>query len=147
MATILVVDDMAVFRDPLAAMLTLAGHSALVAANGQEALGVMESKHVDLVLLDLAMPVMDGITFLECLRAHPQKSRTPVIMLTAITERSRITEAATRGVQDCLLKSQFSSKELLARVQKQLEKVKPPEISGRKANARSQSRMSAPQGR
>jgi two-component system chemotaxis response regulator CheY len=121
MATILVVDDMAIFRDPLAAMLKLAGHSALVAVNGQDALGVLESKHVDLVLLDLAMPVMDGITFLERLRTHPLKARTPVILLTAITDRSRIVEVANRGVQECLLKSQFSGKELLTRVHRQLE--------------------------
>src|SRR4051794_1382541 len=112
MATILVVDDMAIFRDPLAAMLKLAGHATLIASNGQEALGIIEGNPVDLVLLDLAMPVMDGITFLERLRANPQKSRTPVILLTAITDRGRLVEAASRGIQDCLLKSQFSSKEL-----------------------------------
>jgi HD-like signal output (HDOD) protein/CheY-like chemotaxis protein len=126
MATILVVDDMPIVRDPLAAMLKLAGHSALIAANGQEALGILESKPVDLVLLDLAMPVMDGITFLERLRAHPQTARTPVILLTAITDKGRIVEAARRGVQDCLLKSQFSNKELLARVQRQLATAPAP---------------------
>jgi HD-like signal output (HDOD) protein/CheY-like chemotaxis protein len=132
MATILVVDDMAIVRDPLAAILKLAGHSALIAANGQEALGILESKQVDLVLLDLAMPVMDGITFLERLRAHPQKARTPVILLTAITDKGRIVEAARRGVQDCLLKSQFSSKELLVRVQRQLATTPPSDPSATK---------------
>lgn len=125
MATILVVDDMAIFRDPMAAMLKLAGHSTLVAVNGQEALAIIESTHVDLVLLDLAMPVMDGITFLDRLRAHPQRARTPVILLTAITDRGRIVEAVKRGVRECLLKSQFSSKELLNRVQKLLEASRP----------------------
>ena len=129
MATILVVDDMAIFRDPLAAMLKLAGHSTLIAVNGQEALRVIESNDVNLVLLDLAMPVMDGITFLKRLRAHPQKARTPVILLTAITDRNRIVEVANYGVQDCLLKSQFSSKELLTRVDRQLAAAQSPDIS------------------
>lgn len=120
MATILVVDDMAIIRDPVAAMLKVAGHTALKAGNGQEALGIIDGSQVDLVLLDLAMPVMDGITFLERLRAHPEKAQTPVILLTAITDRGRIMGASNHGVQDVLLKSQFSIKELLARVQKQL---------------------------
>lgn len=132
MATILVVDDMAIFRDPLAAMLKLAGHSTLVAVNGEDALRILERENVDLVLLDLAMPAMDGITFLKRLRAHPQKARTPVILLTAITDRARILEVASCGVQDCLLKSQFSSKELLVRVQKQLDAARGPGVAATK---------------
>jgi HD-like signal output (HDOD) protein/CheY-like chemotaxis protein len=110
-------------------MLKLAGHSTLIAGNGLEALRVIETKHVDLVLLDLAMPVMDGIAFLDRLRAHPQRARTPVILLTAVTDRGRIVEAASRGVRECLLKSQFSSKELLTRVQRLLEGAQKPESS------------------
>jgi HD-like signal output (HDOD) protein/CheY-like chemotaxis protein len=132
MPTILVVDDMAIFRDPLAAMLKLAGHSAIIAVNGQEALDIVESTQVDLVLLDLAMPIMDGITFLDRLRANPQRAGIPVILLTAVTDRARIVEAANRGVRECLLKSQFSTKELLARVQRQLETARLPDISATK---------------
>lgn len=132
MANILVVDDMPIVRDPIAAILKLAGHSALIASNGQEALGTIERTQVDLVLLDLAMPVMDGITFLERLRAHPKKARTPVILLTAITDKGQILEAARRSVQDCLLKSQFSNRELLSRVQRQLATGSASETGARK---------------
>ena len=76
MATILVVDDTAIIRDPLAAILKLAGHATLIAGNGQEALGIIEGNQVDLVLLDLAMPVMDGLNFLDRLRAHPHTEAT-----------------------------------------------------------------------
>lgn len=141
MATILVVDDMAVFRDPMAAMLKLAGHSTLTAANGEEALDILGRERVDLVLLDLAMPVMDGITFLERRRTRPQAARIPIILLTAVTDRGRIVEAVKHGVRECLLKSQFSSKDLLGRVQRLLETAPPPE-----ANAPKQSSAAAAAG-
>lgn len=147
MATILVVDDMAIFRDPLAAMLTLAGHETLIAVNGQEAVSIIETRRVDLVLLDLAMPVMDGITFLDRLRAGPRTAKIPVIMLTAVTDRGRIVEAANRGVREYLLKSQFSRKELLARVDKLLAETPihgVSETQGQPVKATAESADSAP---
>lgn len=67
----------------------------------------------DLVLLDVAMPVMDGLTCLERLRANPTTAHIPVIMLTAMSEREQVVKAARLGIQGYLLKSQFSTAELL----------------------------------
>ena len=70
MSNVLVVDDMAIFREPIAASLRLAGFETVCAANGQEALSAMDMRRPDVILLDLAMPVMDGISFLQSLRAR-----------------------------------------------------------------------------
>ena len=118
MATILVVDDMPIFRDPIAASLRLAGHKTHCAANGQEALDAVRRYRPDLVLLDVAMPVMDGITCLRALRADPEVGKTPVILLTAVSDKKYVIEAGRLGIQDYLLKSNFSLKELLARISK-----------------------------
>src|SRR5688572_24595203 len=82
MQTILVVDDMAIFREPLAACLKHEGYATVCAANGKEALTAVVRKRPDLILLDLAMPVMDGLTFLRHLRGNPATSALPVILLT-----------------------------------------------------------------
>ena len=71
MSSILVVDDMAVFREPIAASLRLAGHQTQCAADGEEALRMVRQRRPDLILLDVSMPKMDGITFLKRLRAEP----------------------------------------------------------------------------
>jgi HD-like signal output (HDOD) protein/CheY-like chemotaxis protein len=120
MATIMVVEDVAIFREPIAATLQLAGYTPVCATNGQEALAKLKTEAADLILLDLAMPQMDGITFLRYLRADRKLAKTPVILLTAVTDRDRIVEAGKLGVQECMLKSRFSTKELIARIEKQL---------------------------
>jgi CheY-like chemotaxis protein/HD-like signal output (HDOD) protein len=124
-STILVVDDMAIFRDPIAASLRLAGYLTLVAADGEEALEVARAKRPDLVLLDIAMPRMDGLTFLRHLRADPNLKATRVILLTAISEKQYVLKAAALGVGEYLLKSRFRLKDLLDRIAKQLNAPRP----------------------
>src|SRR5204863_5576048 len=120
MSLILVVDDMPAVREPIAASLRLAGHSTATAANGAQALAAVHVAKPDLILLDVAMPVMDGIAFLAALRAHPGTADIPVILLTADGDRARVLEAAELGARHYLLKSQFSLPELLKRVREQV---------------------------
>ena len=118
MKTILVVDDMAVFREPIAASLRLAGYQTLCAADGQEALVITREQRPDLILLDVAMKNMDGLTFLNRLRADSEFGKTPVILLSAISEKNQIMAAASFGVRDYLLKSRFRLADLLERVKR-----------------------------
>ncbi|MDB5303511.1 MAG: response regulator transcription factor [Phycisphaerales bacterium] len=120
MSKILVIDDMAIFRDPIAASLRMAGYETCCAADGREGLSMLKSQRPDLVLLDVAMPVMDGLTFLKSMRRESQVATTPVIILTAMADKKCVMEAAGLGVRDYLLKSRFSLKELLERVGKRL---------------------------
>jgi CheY-like chemotaxis protein len=64
----------------------------------------------------MSLPVMDGLAVLERLRADPATARTPVILLTAMSDRDLLARAAELGITDCLLKSRFTIKDLLARV-------------------------------
>jgi CheY-like chemotaxis protein/HD-like signal output (HDOD) protein len=120
MKTILVVDDMAVFREPIAFCLRGQGYTAVCAGNGVEALGLLMTKPVDLILLDIGMPVMDGLTFLKAMSSDPNLPKPPVILLTAVAEKDYVIQAAKFGVRDYLLKSRFSLKDLLARVGERL---------------------------
>lgn len=120
MSTILVVDDMAVFREPIAAALRAKGYETICASDGREALGIVKTGKPDLVLLDLAMPVMDGLEFLKAVNADATIPLPPVILLTAVAEKSYVLLAAQLGVNDYLLKSEFSLEELAVRVQRRL---------------------------
>jgi CheY-like chemotaxis protein len=79
---ILVVDDDEDARRLLLAHLSEEGFDTLTAVNGREALQVLESAPVDLIILDLLMPVMDGETFLDALRRDPRFAQVPVVIVT-----------------------------------------------------------------
>jgi CheY-like chemotaxis protein len=118
-SSILVVDDVAIFRDPLAASLRLAGYETTCAGNGQEALAAVRAKRPDLILLDLAMPVMDGLSFLRALRAGDGGAgggQIPVLVLSAGADQHQAFEAGALGAGGFLLKSQVSLDEMIRRV-------------------------------
>jgi DNA-binding response OmpR family regulator len=112
----MVVDDMAVVREPIAATLRGAGYKTICVADGKLALAVMQTTIPDLLLLDLSMPGLDGMAVLRAMRARPETANTPVIMLTASSQKGHVVEAASLGVKDYLLKSGFALSDLLARV-------------------------------
>ena len=120
MSLILVVDDMTILREPIAASLRSAGHETICAQDGQEALDLTRLRHPHLILLDVAMPKMDGIAFLRHLRRDISTNGTKVILLTAISERKYILAAAPFGIKDYILKSKFRLTDLLERINRAL---------------------------
>ena len=118
MNTILVCDDE---RDIVAALkiyLEADGYRVLTASNGREALETVHNETVQLVLLDIMMPGMDGITAMSQLRAF---SNVPVILLTAKSEDSDKILGLNVGADDYITKP-FNPVEVLARVRSQLRR-------------------------
>ncbi|MFI5381555.1 MAG: HDOD domain-containing protein [Tepidisphaerales bacterium] len=129
MKTILVVDDMAVFREPIAVALRARGYDVVCAADGEDALLLMGKQVPDLVLLDIGMPRLDGLALMQRMKADPRWAAIPVIFLTALTTKQYVVQAAKLGVQDYLLKSQFSLRELYERVARRLADDDPAEAA------------------
>ncbi len=119
MATILVVDDNAVIRRLTSVMLRRAGHTPVAAEGAAEALHVLAETPVELALLDLAMPGVDGLTLLKQLRADPRYHDLPIIMLTASAQDQDRLDARAAGANDFLNKP-ASSAELLETVNRWL---------------------------
>ena len=82
-ARILIVDDFDDARDLYAEYMRLRGFEVSSAADGEAALHLALPASIDLIILDLALPRMDGIAVLRELRRHPQTTRTPIIILSA----------------------------------------------------------------
>ena len=103
-ATILVVDDDELNRRFVSAMLRDPVYEILLAENGAQALEIIGNRHIDIVLLDINMPVMDGIETLQRIRKTYSLLELPVIMFTAEEEAQRITQVFKLGANDYLAK-------------------------------------------
>ncbi len=103
-ATLLLVDDDAMNRDALSRRLERSGYHVIVAENGAQALDIVSTQGVDLVLLDVMMPVMSGIETLRHLRARRSIAELPVIMVTANDASRDMVEALELGANDYVTK-------------------------------------------
>ena len=113
---ILVVDDEDDVINLVSFNLRAAGMEVLVARTGVEAVELARREHPDLVILDLMLPELDGISVCELIRKQPESADTPVIMLTAwATDRARLV-GLQAGANDYVTKP-FSPRELVRRVQ------------------------------
>jgi len=110
---ILIADDDRAIRESLDRALTLEGYETVAVADGAAALEELRQRPVDLIVLDLMMPNIDGITVCRVLRT--EKDATPILMLTARTETSDRVEGLDAGADDYLAKP-FALDELLARI-------------------------------
>lgn len=81
---VLVIDDEPDLRELYSVTLREAGHEVLTASNGAEGLGILQRERLDIVLVDLMMPVMDGYEFLQHLRRMPEHRGTPAVVVSAV---------------------------------------------------------------
>lgn len=85
------------------------------ASNGEEGLAAAAREKPDVIILDITMPVMDGVTMLTKLREDPELKNIPVIMLTAESSRENIAQIAQLGVRDYLVKP-FKDEQLIEKI-------------------------------
>lgn len=117
--TILIVDDEALIRNVIKEYLLNEGYKVLEAKDGFDALRVISDNKVDLIVLDIMMPKMDGFT---CLSEIRKTKNIPVIMLSARKEEIDKLNSFDLGVDDYVTKP-FSPKELVARVKAHLKRT------------------------
>ena len=111
---ILCVDDEDFNLDLLEALLRPHGYETLTALNGREALAVLAAKPVDLVLLDINMPVMNGHELCKKIKSDPQLSHIPVIMITSLDSKENKMKGMEAGAEEFLSKP-FDQAEMLLR--------------------------------
>jgi len=123
---ILVVDDNPMNLRLLVEMLKNEGYSVWPAPNGKRALAVLEKHSMDLILLDIRMPDMDGYAVCEQIKSNNQTQDIPVIFISALNETFDKLKAFSSGGVDYITKP-FEEKEVLARIQTQLSLVEQQE--------------------
>jgi adenylate cyclase len=118
-ATVLVVDDDEGNRDVLGRVLQMKGYAVVLAASGPQALELVDSNPVDLVLLDIMMPDVSGLDVLKALRASHPRDALPVIMATAKDQPKDMVDALEMGANDYVTKP-LDFAVVMARIEGQL---------------------------
>jgi two-component system, chemotaxis family, chemotaxis protein CheY len=115
--TFLIVDDSASMRQLIAFTIKDAGYDVLLAENGRDALEKMSKTNVDMVITDLNMPEMDGITFIRELRTKADYKFIPIVMLTTESQEAKKQEGRAAGASGWIVKP-FSPTQLMDVVKK-----------------------------
>lgn len=129
MARVLVVDDDADGSEAVCRYLRKGGHDATCVPNGREALAKLATISPEVVVLDVMMPEMGGMEFLEVLRNYYRGQFIPVILLTALADGNHICRATHLGVKRIFLKSNYDLADLLACVNELSTPVGATELS------------------
>jgi CheY-like chemotaxis protein len=118
---ILVVEDETPLRTAISDILSFEGFTVFQAKNGQEGLDLALQHHPDLILLDLMMPIMDGLTMLEKLRTDQEYGkRAAVILLTNINDPEKVARATDAGSYDFLVKSDWNIEDVVRKIKTRL---------------------------
>jgi two-component system, chemotaxis family, chemotaxis protein CheY len=115
--TIMIVDDSASMRQVVGIALKGAGYAVLEGRDGQDALAKLTGQKVHLIISDVNMPNMDGISFVKALKLLPAYKFTPIIMLTTESDESKKNEGRAAGAKAWVVKP-FKPEQLLGAVQK-----------------------------
>lgn len=118
---VLIVEDEAPLRNAVSDILTFEGFTVFQAKNGQEGLDIALKEHPDLTLLDLMMPIMDGLTMLEKLRQDQEwGAQAAVILLTNINDPEKVAQATEAGSYDFLVKSDWNIEDVVKKIKGRL---------------------------
>lgn len=119
---ILIVDDDSNIRELFVDTLSPHGFKCLTARDGLEGLNLSLTENPDIILLDLRMPEMDGLTMLRELRKTESGKNIPVIILSTVNDEKSVSEALQLGVSEFLEKSNWNATELMERIRNKIAK-------------------------
>jgi two-component system alkaline phosphatase synthesis response regulator PhoP len=117
---ILIVEDEQQLLDVLRDEFTQAGFEVFKAKDGEEGYAKALEARPDIILIDILMPKMDGLTMFKKLRLHEEFKKTPGIILTNVNNSETISKALESGAYDFLVKSDWEPKSLVLRVKEKL---------------------------
>lgn len=121
MKKILIIEDEKSLISALSDKFKKVGYEVLEAADGQLGLDMAIKEHPDLILLDIVMPVMDGMKVLENLRKDDWGKKARIILLTNLSDAEKEAECRNQGAHDYLIKSDWKIDDIVKKVDKELK--------------------------
>lgn len=120
---ILIVDDEPSIIVPVQFLMEQNGYDVMVAFSGEEAMEIIAEKKVDLILLDIMLPVIDGFEVCQRVRENPQWNKIKIILLTALGSDANVEKGLALGA-DAYITKPFSNIEIVDKVKELLEESK-----------------------
>jgi len=117
---ILIVEDEPKLLKAISEKLEREGFEVLRAVNGQEGVNIALDQHPDMILLDIIMPIMDGITALNNIRDDAWGKDVPIMMLTNLSGGVEVSKCIQRGVHDYLVKSDWKLSDVVKEINKRI---------------------------
>ena len=114
---ILIVEDDNFVAEVYLAKLTEMGYAAILAQNGEEGIAELKKDKIDMILLDILMPIMNGMEMLEEIKKKEEWKSIPVILLTNVGEKESIQKVRELGVENYLIKSHFTPAEVIEKIE------------------------------
>jgi len=114
---ILIVEDDNFVAEVYFAKLTEMGYVAILAQNGEEGIAALKKDKIDMILLDILMPIMSGMEMLEEIKKNKEWEKIPVILLTNVGEKESIQKVRELGVKNYLIKSHFTPAEVVEKIE------------------------------
>lgn len=118
--TILVIEDEQLLINALTKRLTDAGYKISVARDGEEGLQKALTEKPDLLLVDIVLPKMDGITMLSKIRQDPWGKSVKAIILSNLSDEAKVADALSQGVRDYLVKTDWKLEDIVKKVKEKL---------------------------
>lgn len=113
MAKVLIIEDDPLIQRMYQKIFTFENYEVQVASNGEEGLEKVKTSQPDAILLDVMMPVMNGLEVLDKLKSDPKLKPVPVIMLTNLADEKDAETALSRGAVKYIIKSDYDPKQVL----------------------------------
>ena len=130
MQKVLVIDDSQTIRELATTVLSRSGYEVCTVAEGQSGIDLAEAKQPDLVLLDIAMPGLDGFEVLSHMRSRAATTAIPVLMITGSRSEDKVRMALALGAQGYVIKP-FNITDLLGRIRRVLNRSAAPRLLAR----------------
>lgn len=119
---VLIVEDEEILLTALSEELKQQGFNIVGAKDGVEGVAMAAKELPDLILLDLVMPRMDGISALKEIKAKPETKDIPVVILTNLSDYDKVSDALSLGAMDYLVKANYRLEELVSKIKTVLER-------------------------
>ncbi len=119
--TLLLVEDDFFLRSLMYKKLNSEGYVVIEAENGKVALEKLEKNTINLILLDLIMPEVDGFDVLAVISKNSELSKIPIIVLSNLGQREQVDKAIALGAKDYIIKAHFTPKEIIEKIKNQLK--------------------------